>query len=92
MPLVLPKAGTIADAQGRCVASQIAAEVLARRAEAFGGIGTCYIETGDRQAVRGEGQFYALPHPVMRATPPDRTQYEGKLAWINDWLRANLIP
>jgi len=92
MPLVLPKAGTIADAQGRCVASQIAAETLGRQAEPFGGIGTCYIETGGRHAVKGEGQFYALPHPVMRATPPDRAQYEGKLAWIGDWLRANLGP
>jgi sulfide:quinone oxidoreductase len=90
VPLVLPKAGTIAEGQGKAVASQIAAEVLARPAETFGGVGTCYIETGGQQAVRGEGQFYALPHPVMSATPPDRTQYEGKLAWISDWLRANL--
>ena len=89
-PLVLPKAGTIADAQGRAVASQIAGEVLGQPGETFGGVGTCYIETGGRHAVRGEGQFYALPHPVMIATPPDQAQYEGKLAWISDWLRANL--
>jgi sulfide:quinone oxidoreductase len=90
MPLVLPKAGTIADAQGVTVASQIAAQILGKAAETFGGIGTCYIETGGQQAVKGEGEFYALPHPVMRATPPDRAQYDGKLAWIKDWLRANL--
>lgn len=90
MPLVLPKAGTIADGQGRCVATQIAADVLGRPAESFGGVGTCYIETGGQHAVKGEGQFYALPHPAMRATPPDRAQYEGKLAWIGDWLRNNL--
>ena len=92
MPLVLPKAGTIADAQGRSVATQIAAAMLGRQAEAFGGVGTCYIETGGNQAVKGEGQFYTMPAPVMRATPPDRAQYEGKLAWIGDWLRANLAP
>jgi sulfide:quinone oxidoreductase len=92
VPLVLPKAGTIADAQGRCVASQIAADVLGRAPESFDGIGTCYIETGGQQAVRGEGHFYALPHPVMHATPPDRAQYDGKLAWIGNWLRANLSP
>ena len=84
--------GTIAEGQGQAVASQIAAAVLGRPAEAFGGAGTCYIETGGQHAVRGEGQFYALPHPVMRATPPDRAQYEGKLAWISEWLRANLSP
>ena len=88
----MPKAGTIADAQGQTVASQVAADVLGRSPETFGGVGACYIETGDRHAIRGEGQFYALPHPVMSATPPDRAQYEGKLAWIRDWLRANLSP
>jgi sulfide:quinone oxidoreductase len=92
VPLVLPKAGTIADAQGRAVASQIAGEVLGKPGETFGGAGTCYIETGGQQAVKGEGQFYVLPHPVMTATPPDQAQYEGKLAWIRDWLRANLSP
>jgi sulfide:quinone oxidoreductase len=92
MPLVLPKAGTIADAQGRAVASQIAAAVLGRPAETFGGTGTCYIEIGGERAVKGEGQFYAMPAPVMRATPPDRAQYEGKLAWIREWLSANLNP
>lgn len=90
VPLVLPKAGTVADGQGQIVASQIAGEVLGRPAETFAGVGTCYIETGGKQAVRGEGQFYALPHPVMRTTPPDGAQYEGKLTWMSDWLRANL--
>jgi sulfide:quinone oxidoreductase len=90
IPLVLPKAGTIADGQGHCVATQIAADVTGRPAEPFGGIGTCYIETGGQHAVKGEGQFYALPHPVMHATSPDRAQYDGKLAWIGDWVRANL--
>lgn len=90
MPLVLPKAGTIADGQGQAVASQISGELLGTPAETFAGSGTCYIETGGREAVKGEGQFYALPHPVMRATPPDGAQYEGKLAWMSDWLRANL--
>lgn len=90
VPLVLPKAGTIAEGQGRVVASQIAGELLGKPGETFAGVGTCYIETGGRQAIRGEGQFYALPHPVMRATPPDGAQYDGKLAWMSDWLRANL--
>lgn len=90
MPLVLPKAGTIADGQGQVVASQIAGELLGKPADTFSGGGACFIETGGRQAIRGEGQFYALPHPLMRATPPDGAQYEGKLAWMSGWLRANL--
>ncbi len=90
VPLVLPKAGTIAEGQGQAVASQIASNLLGKPAESFGGSGTCYIETGGRQAIRGEGHFYSLPHPVMRATPPDAAQFEGKLAWMSGWLRANL--
>ena len=90
MPLVLPKAGTVADAQGQVVASQIASQVVGGSAEVFGGVGTCYIETGGRHAVKGEGHFFALPHPVMRASPPDSAQYQGKLAWMADWVRACL--
>jgi len=87
---VLPKAGTIAEGQGQVAASQIAGELLGKPAELFGGSGTCYIETGGRQVIRGEGQFYALPHPVMQATPPNAAQFDGKLAWMSGWLRANL--
>ena len=90
MPLVMPKAGTIAEGEGQVVASRISGEVLGQPGETFAGDGACYIETGGGQAIRGEGQFYALPHPVMRATPPDGAQYQGKLTWMSDWLRANL--
>lgn len=90
MPLVLPKAGTMADAQGQVVAAQIASQVLGGSSEEFDGVGTCYIETGGQCAVKGEGHFFALPHPVMRASPPDSAQYQGKLAWMADWVRACL--
>jgi sulfide:quinone oxidoreductase len=90
MPLVLPKAGTMADAQGQVVASQIASQVLGGSADVFGGLGTCYIETGAQHAVKGEGNFFALPHPVMRASPPDSARSQGKLAWMADGVRACL--
>ena len=90
IPLVLPKAGTVADAQGQAVASQIASQVLGSPADVFGGVGTCYIETGGHHAVKGEGHFFALPHPVMHVTAPDGAQYLGKLSWMADWVRANL--
>jgi len=91
IPLVLPKAGTLADAQGQVVASQIASQVLGERsADVFGGVGACYIETGGQHAVKAEGHFFALPHPVMRASAPDSAQYRGKLSWMTDWLRTNL--
>lgn len=90
VPLVLPKAGTVADGQGQAVAAQIAAQALGGAAEDFGGLGACYVETGAHNAFKGEADFYALPHPAMRATAPDHAQYQGKLAWMAGWLRDNL--
>lgn len=88
MPLVLPKAGVFAEAHGRVVAHQIAAEVLGQEAaETFDGLGYCYIETGDHQAVRGDGEFFALPHPQMTAQPSDLAQ---KQAWAEDWMKRYL--
>jgi hypothetical protein len=45
---------------------------------------------GDRHAVRGEGDFYALPHPMMIRRTPDMIQYEEKLAWITQFIKTNL--
>lgn len=90
-PLVLPKAGTFADAEGRVVAAQIAAHIRGEAAvAAFEGKGFCYIEMGDRHAVRGDGEFFAMPHPAMQARTPDMMQYENKLAWVSQWLKTNL--
>ncbi len=88
IPLVLPKAGVFAEAHGRVVAYQIAAEVLGQEAaKTFDGLGFCYIETGDRQAVRGDGEFFALPHPQMTPQPADLAQ---KQAWAEDWVKRFL--
>jgi sulfide:quinone oxidoreductase len=88
MPLALPKAGVFAEAHGRVVAHQIAAEVLGKEsAETFDGLGYCYIETGDQQAVRGDGEFFALPHPQMMAQPADLAQ---KQAWAENWVKRYL--
>ncbi|MBV6506789.1 MAG: Sulfide dehydrogenase [flavocytochrome c] flavoprotein chain [Syntrophorhabdaceae bacterium] len=88
MPLVLPKAGVFAEAHGRVVAHQIAAEVLGQpAAETFDGLGYCYIETGNQQAVRGDGEFFSLPHPQMTAKPSDLAQ---KQAWAEEWVKKYL--
>ena len=88
-PLVLPKAGVFAAAEGEVVAAHIAAAVLGREAaERFDGRGFCYIETGAGRAAKGMGSFFELPHPVMRSDPPDEAQYRDKLAWVEQWLSA----
>ncbi len=87
VPLVLPKAGVFAASQGLTAAKQIAASILGTTStEHFDGKGFCYIETGGNKAVRGEGSFFELPHPVMSKQPPDEAQYRDKLAWVEGWL------
>ncbi len=83
VPLVLPKAGVLAAEQGAVVARRIAAKILGRAPEAiFDGCGYCYLEMGGGCAVRAEGAFFALPHPVMEKRLPDALQYQDKLAWV----------
>jgi len=81
--LSLPKAGVFAEAQGRVVAHQIAAKLLgAVPKETFDGVGYCYLETGGGRAVKADGSFFELPHPVMRKQPPDEAQFRDKLDWV----------
>lgn len=86
--LSLPKAGVFAEAQGRVVAHQIAAGILGRApAETFDGKGFCYLELGAKRAVRADGAFYELPHPVMQKRVPDEAQFRDKLDWVAQHLR-----
>jgi sulfide:quinone oxidoreductase len=86
-PLVMPKAGVMAETEAIVVADNIAAEVQGVAASAvFDGAGFCYIETGGGEAMRGNGEFFAAPNPTMTARPPDREQAEEKKRWVKDWL------
>ena len=85
--LSLPKAGVFAEAHGRVVAHQIAAKILSRAAsETFDGKGYCYLETGGERAVRGDGSFFELPHPLMEKRSADEAQFRDKLDWIGRHL------
>ena len=72
-------------------AAQIVAQITEKPAETlFEGKGFCYIETGDRHAVRGDGSFFDLPNPIMKHAAPDMMQYDDKIRWVNDWMERNL--
>jgi sulfide:quinone oxidoreductase len=89
MPLSLPKAGVFAHAHGEVIAHQIAAQLTGAKPDAtFGGVGFCYLETGGGRAVKADGSFFELPHPVMRKQPPDEAQFRDKL----DWVARQLAP
>lgn len=86
--LSLPKAGVFAEAHGRIAAQQIAARILGRTSdEAFDGKGYCFLETGNRRAVKADGSFFELPHPVMQKRTPDEAQFRDKLDWVERLLR-----
>lgn len=69
--------------------NQIAAKILARApSERFDGKGYCFLETGGERAVRAEGSFFELPHPVMQKRSPDEAQFRDKL----DWVARHLHP
>lgn len=88
MGLSLPKAGVFAAGHGRSVAHHIAAGVLGRKPDqAYDGKGYCFLETGAARAVRAEGSFFELPHPVMQKRIPDEAQFRDKLDWVERLLR-----
>jgi sulfide:quinone oxidoreductase len=90
-PLFMPKAGTAAELQGHVVAKNIAArESSAPETARFDGTAVCYLETGDMHAVKGEGSFFELPHPVMKSQQPDMVQYEAKKEWAREVARRLL--
>ena len=65
-----PKAGVLAEAQGRAAASHLAKDLLGSRpATDFAGRGTCFIELGDGKAIPAAGEFFATPHPRFTFGP-----------------------
>ena len=91
VPLVLPKAGVFAERQGMVAAGRIAAHVLGREPEEiFGGEGFCYIELGSGQALRGDGNFFALPRPTMTPSESSAALLAEKRAWVDGWMAKYL--
>jgi sulfide:quinone oxidoreductase len=65
--LPLPKAGVMAELEGRIVASAIAAELRGKKPpEPFDGQGFCFMEMGKATATLIEGDFFAAPEPRIR--------------------------
>jgi sulfide:quinone oxidoreductase len=85
--LALPKAGLIAEQQGRMVGAQIAALM---RGEAppppFDGSGACYLETGKHTAGLIEGDFFAKPEPIVRLQGVSAAHAEAKRRFESERL------
>lgn len=77
--LPLPKAGIIAELEGRRVAAAIAARAGdGAPPPEFDGRGYCFIETGKSEASLVEGDFFAEPEPRVELTPASAEAAEEK--------------
>jgi sulfide:quinone oxidoreductase len=87
-PLLLPKAGVIAQRQAKVVAANIAAEIKRRpQRRAFDGRGSCFLELGDGTAGYAAGSFFDLPHPQVRMKKPSRLWHAARVLYERYWFR-----
>lgn len=87
VPLMLPKAGVFAHAQGEIVARRIAAEITGRSSEAkFCGDGYCMLEAGEDLAGFAFGNFFAEPAPNVQLRQIGKAWHIGKVLFEKWWL------
>jgi sulfide:quinone oxidoreductase len=83
----LPKAGVFAHGEAEVVARNIAAEIGGGESRwAFGGEGSCFLETGYGKAGYVTGNFYAEPDPEVRMRQPSFLWRWVKEGFIRTWL------
>ncbi len=89
----LPRAGVLAEAEGRVVAERIAAGFNGIRPEGtFAGEGACYLEIGGGEAMMVKGRFLAEPAPDVQLIGPSAQLLEDKLAYERDRLETWFGP
>ena len=87
VPMMLPKAGVFAHAQGEIVAQRIAADIEGLSCHArFAGMGYCALEAGDGVAGFADGDFFAEPSPKVRLRKMGRTWHLGRFMFEQWWL------
>jgi sulfide:quinone oxidoreductase len=87
VPLMLPKAGVFAHAQGEAVAHQIAADITGIPSQSkFAGNGYCMLEAGENKAGFAYGDFYGEPSPKINLYQTGRTWHLGKVLFEQWWL------
>jgi sulfide:quinone oxidoreductase len=87
--LPLPKAGVIAEAEGKRVAAAIAATLRGQKQpDGFDGRGMCFIEFGAGEAALVEGQFFAEPEPQVRLRGPAPEHARTKRSFESERLET----
>ena len=87
----LPRAGVFAHGEGLVVARRVAATLAGRdAADAFGGVGYCWVETGTGRAAFAVGEFFAEPDPTLALRTPGRSWHAGKVLFERSWIGGRL--
>ena len=85
--MMLPKAGVFAHAEAEVVARNLAAEIAGGDPHwAFGGRGSCFLETGYGKAAYATGNFFAEPDPQVALRPPSFFWHWAKIGFERMWL------
>ena len=83
----LPKAGVFAHGQAEVVARNIAAEIAGSDPIwAFGGQGSCFLETGGGRGAYITGHFFNEPDPAVVMRGPNRLWHLAKVGFERSWL------
>ena len=85
--LSLPKAGLMAELEGKTVAAAIAAELAGHESPApFDGNGSCFLEMGKSSAALIQGRFFATPEPDIELAEPSSENAEAKRRFESERL------
>ena len=86
---ILPRAGALAEEQGKVVAQNIINEIQgAKKSAAFDGQGVCFMEAGDGMAAALRANFYAQPNPKWELEPPSEEGFRQKQNFLEDRMKA----
>jgi sulfide:quinone oxidoreductase len=86
---LLPRAGILAEEQGKVVAENLIHEIQGReKKERFDGIGVCFMEAGDGKAAPVRANFYAEPNPTWEFTPPSADGFREKHRFLEERMAA----
>lgn len=86
---LLPRAGILAEEQGKVVAANLIQEIEGAKArEEFQGNGVCFMEVGDGKAAPVRASFYAEPNPTWESTPPSTEGFREKQRFLDARMNA----
>lgn len=86
---MLPRAGILAEEQGKVVAQNIINEVQGvEKSAGFQGEGVCFMEVGDGKAAPIRANFYAQPSPKWESDSPSEEGYREKQRFLDQRMKA----